>query len=66
MSGNTNFPSHAKDWKTFKTNNILIALNILFHKKERDKTNIHLKTPFRASKPGNSFNGHKWQKMALP
>ena len=50
-----------------KTKSKSVLLNVLFfpHKNERDKTKIHFKTQFRASKPANTLNGSKWQKMAL-
>ena len=30
MSGKTDFPTHAKDWNKFETNNKSLALNVFF------------------------------------
>ena len=39
-----NFPSEKDDWKTFEKNNVTIAFNVLYAKKERDISCLCFKT----------------------
>ena len=51
-------PNTGKSLK--QTINQLLSVLVLSTEKERDKTDIHLKTQFRVSELGNSSDDHKW------
>ena len=60
MSGKTNFPSHAKYWEKFETNNQFLSMFCSLKKKkqERRETKIHIKAQLRVltrSDPCNDY-----------
>ena len=42
------YPSQKDDWKIFGRNNLTIALNFLYAKKERNICSLHFKTQLKA------------------
>ena len=40
----TNYPSEKDDWKNFESNNLTIALNVLYAKKEKNISCLRFKT----------------------
>ena len=53
------------DWKKIEKNNVIIALNVLYAKKEKNVTCLCFKTWLDSRKTNYSFNDSKWRKMAL-
>ena len=43
-----NFPSEKGDWKKFEKNNLAVALNVLYAKKEKNISNLCFKTQLKS------------------
>ena len=43
-----NFPSDKDDWKKFDKNNVTIALNVLYAKKEKNISSLCFKTQLKS------------------
>ena len=52
------------DWKKIQKNNVIIALNVLYAKKEKNVTCLCFKTWLDSWKTNYSFNDSKWRRMA--
>ena len=53
-----NFTSGKDDWKKCEKNNLTIALNVLYAKKEKNISCLRFKTSY-------CYNNSKWRRMAL-
>ena len=62
----TNFPSEEDDWKKFEKNNVAVALNISYTKKNyKYPADVSKHNSLKSNKTSYSFNDYKWRMMTL-
>ena len=60
-----NYPLQKDNSKIFEKKNPIVALNVLYVKRNEYISYLHFKTQLKSWKPNHSFNDSKWRKIAL-